>query len=977
MPPHKHSPPPPPSCDFPPQAAASLSAVAPADDLPSSSDGDEDLPPWLHTGDDDAATSTMAQGWMERYVDGHPDPDPDPDPSRPSRPTSTRTSSRPPSAHAPTPSAAAAAPATSMPADRPRMAAAAPDYIGQLLVGELGQPEQDQLDVAGSRWARVVTAAAEMGALATRALREAEEAEGGAGWQHQPPPPGPPQSAPRMSPEPLPRARVQAALVPVPPPAAATNAATATPSAAAAATAAVAQPAAAATTTATSPAAAAAAAIAVPPASDSGRSSSSYNHSSSVHQAALPPLATAATTTTATPTPVATTTTATPVLAGTLPPQSVVTSLVLTGPALAEPGPRLATFATADSKRGSSYQQSRLAGSSRGPSPVGEEPLPPPRQRMRREAPTVEVASLPTFSAPTDLPPARPPSTVGSSRGPPDLPPAVMVGPSSSPMQILPLRPPSTVGSSRGPPLRPAPPPSSDPVTLKAPSSLPEVKVTKVAPRPPAAPRPPPLPLRTLGPLVQSHHLMPLPPLQPPTVTASMPALPHAHSPEPRDSAGARTVRFSSNVSASAPSLPLLNACMMASSGRSSGDHPTTSMSYLHTERSSDFGAEGGAQRPNTVGMPYIDSTQPAPRARQRPANFSSLDELCAEYDPFQGRNSRGGGGNAWGVIEETAEELEGPPAPPLEPALKGEPEPVPPQSRTGAQTDRPLRMAGTTAVWYENMQQILHPGSFSPVAYESARRKDMKRPGGNDVGAVSREGGAEAGSLGSSAVGQVVRRLMLPFKPRVEGSPSEEGSGPLQGGWGESNMDLLRRAAEGPMQHTGGAGVLHMSMPGTAGYSQRGKPPARKQVDPRSSMPGSGLLLPHLADQEALSAQHVGMLVPFAWQGEPAQPSAALLSAEKRQQQVQQQLGRSTAGAGSSGGGFLAFLGLGGQGGRQGRRQGSSGLDVAAALEAERARKQKRPRPGSVHPAQAAWSEAQGGGSSSSSEHAGDGRSR
>ena len=474
---------------------------------------------------------------------------------------------------------------------------------------------------------------------------------------------------------------------------------------------------------------------------------------------------------------------------------------------------------------------------------------------------------------------------------------------------------------------------------------------------------------------------MPLPPLQPPTVTASMPALPHAHSPEPRDSAGARTVRFSSNVSASAPSLPLLNACMMASSGRSSGDHPTTSMSYLHTERSSDFGAEGGAQRPNTVGMPYIDNTQPAPRARQRPTTFSGLDELSAEYNPFQGpgRTSSGGGANAWGVTEE--EEREGPPAPLLEPALKGEPEPVPPQSRTGAHADRPLRMAGTTAVWYENMQQILHPGSFSPVAYESARRKDMKRPGGNDVGALGREAGAEgaraqAGSLGSSAVGQVVRRLMLPFKPHVEGSPPEEGSGPQQGSGGESNMDLLRRAAEGPMQHTGGAGVLHMSMPGTAGYSQRGKPPARKQVDPRSSMPGSGLLLPHLADQEALSAQHVGMLVPFAWQGEPAQPSAALLSAEKRQQQVQQQLGRSTAGAGSSGGGFLAFLGLGGQGGRQGRRQGSSGLDVAAALEAERARKQKRPRPGSVHPAQAAWSEgleqARGGGSSGSSEHAG-----
>ena len=288
--------------------------------------------------------------------------------------------------------------------------------------------------------------------------------------------------------------------------------------------------------------------------------------------------------------------------------------------------------------------------------------------------------------------------------------------------------------------------------------------------------------------------------------------------------------------------------------------------------------------------------------------------------------------------------------------------------------------MAGTTAVWYENMQQILHPGSFSPVAYESARRKDMKRPGGNDVGALGREAGAEgaraqAGSLGSSAVGQVVRRLMLPFKPHVEGSPPEEGSGPQQGSGGESNMDLLRRAAEGPMQHPGGAGMHHMSMPGTAGGNQRGKP--RKQVDYRLSMPGSGLLLPHLDDQEAQFAQHpasAGMLAPFAWQEEPAQPSAALMSAEKRQQQVQQQLGRSAAGGRSSGGGFLAFLGLGGQGGRQG--QGSRGLDVAAVLEAERARKQKRPHPGSVHPAQAAWSEgleqARGGGSSGSSEHAG-----
>ena len=314
-----------------------------------------------------------------------------------------------------------------------------------------------------------------------------------------------------------------------------------------------------------------------------------------------------------------------------------------------------------------------------------------------------------------------------------------------------------------------------------------------------------------------------------------------------------------------------------------------------------------------------------------------------------------------------------GPPPPPYDPAHghKGGQDPVPgPARMMGAQgADRPLRMAGTIAVWYENMQLILHPASFQPVAYESARHKNVKRtqPGGvKEVGGGRDEVGG--GAKAQTVLNQAGLRFkpMLPFMPHVEGGLSLQ-----QQPKDESNAELLRRAGEGPVRGQGvGARHTRLSMPGTG---SRDGPRAGGQQQPdqhgagRMSMPAApDFLLPHLADQEALSAQHpagAGAAGSFAWlEAHTAQPSAALQSAEKRQQQ----LGYSAAGGSSSGGGFLAFLGLGGQGGRQGRRRDNGCSLDAAVIEVGRAKRLKKPRPGSVHPAQAVvWSEGMTGGQS------------
>ena len=244
-------------------------------------------------------------------------------------------------------------------------------------------------------------------------------------------------------------------------------------------------------------------------------------------------------------------------------------------------------------------------------------------------------------------------------------------------------------------------------------------------------------------------------------------------------------------------------------------------------------------------------------------------------------------------------------------------------------------------------------------------RRKDVKhqaqssrQEGGGPTDEV--EGGAAALDLG-------VHRFKpsLPFKPRI-GGPSPA-SPQLQQEGDYNNAELLRRAAEGPTGHQGASGAYHMSMPLRTGSQDgpRGSRLQRAQPRPaRMSMPGLDHL-PSLTDEEALDAQHpAGAPVagaPYAWPEVAAQTGSIFLMT------TTDKLGRSARAAGSSSGGFLAFLGLGGTGGRQGgggaAGGSSNGSSTPAAAEPGRARKAKKPRPGSVHPTTVAWGEGAEGG--------------
>ena len=563
------------------------------------------------------------------------------------------------------------------------------------------------------------------------------------------------------------------------------------------------------------------------------------------------------------------------------------------------------------------HRQSRLAGSSsrQADSSSRQADLPPPsHRRMRLEVEEDGVplaAALPSPTAPKELPPPRPPSRAAAVS--PD-PPAV---------------------------------------TFKAPPSLPDVKVSRACLKTPtAALKPPPL-----GPLITTAGLK----------RASSSNL-----------GSSRSVRFDTDPKTRKPtsstSIPLVadNDMLPQSSSSARG-------SSLHILRRSTGGTAadmmtgtnrhpGGVSMPDISsscsGVPYLEMHLTAPqRVRPPPSSFAELDELSAEYNPLQGP--------AQPRSDEMAEVWPPPQLPDPRYSQGGgqSPDPDPdPGMRAGpggqGWVDRPLRMAGTTAVWYENLQQILHPASFTPAAYESVRRKDVKhqpqssrQEGGGAMD--DEEGGAAALDLG-------VHRFKptLPFKPRI-GGPSPA-SPQLQQEGDYNNAELLRRAAEGLTGHQGAySGRMSMRRAGSQG-GPRGIRLQPAQPRPASmSMPGLGYL-PSLTDEEALCAQHpAGAPVagaPYAWPEVAARPgSVSLMTADK--------LGRSGRAAGSSSGGFLAFLGLDGTGGRQGRRwaadgsnRGSSAADADAA-EPGRARKAKKPRLGSVHPTTVAWSEGTEGG--------------
>ena len=107
-------------------------------------------------------------------------------------------------------------------------------------------------------------------------------------------------------------------------------------------------------------------------------------------------------------------------------------------------------------------------------------------------------------------------------------------------------------------------------------------------------------------------------------------------------------------------------------------------------------------------GAPYLDMQLTAPqRARPPPSSFAELDELSAEYNPFQGPAQVRGGGQ---LTDEIAEVGPPPPLPDPRYSQGGGQNPDPdegPGMRAGpgaggqGWVDRPLRMAGTTAMWY------------------------------------------------------------------------------------------------------------------------------------------------------------------------------------------------------------------------------------------------------------------------------------
>ena len=534
------------------------------------------------------------------------------------------------------------------------------------------------------------------------------------------------------------------------------------------------------------------------------------------------------------------------------------------------------------------HRQSRLAGSSsrQADSSSRQADLPPPsHRRMRLEVEEDGVplaAALPSPTAPKELPPPRPPSRAAAVS--PD-PPAV---------------------------------------TFKAPPSLPDVKVSRACLKTPtAALKPPPL-----GPLITTAGLK----------RASSSNL-----------GSSRSVRFDTDPKTRKPtsstSIPLVadNDMLPQSSSSARG-------SSLHILRRSTGGTAadmmtgtnrhpGGVSMPDISsscsGVPYLEMHLTAPqRVRPPPSSFAELDELSAEYNPLQGP--------AQPRSDEMAEVWPPPQLPDPRYSQGGgqSPDPDPdPGMRAGpggqGWVDRPLRMAGTTAVWYENLQQILHPASFTPAAYESVRRKDVKhqpqssrQEGGGAMD--DEEGGAAALDLG-------VHRFKptLPFKPRI-GGPSPA-SPQLQQEGDYNNAELLRRAAEGPTGHQGASGAYHMSMPLRTGSQDgpRGSRLQRAQPRPaRMSMPGLDHL-PSLTDEEALDAQHpAGAPVagaPYAWPEVAAQTGSIFLMT------TTDKLGRSARAAGSSSGGFLAFLGLGGTGGRQGGGGLLAAVAMAVALRPQR----------------------------------------